>query len=162
MVDVRRQRREIAGLHRDVLGQRAVAGPVSQAEHPLADTQAGGAEPQLFDDTRQFVPGHARRPVAACAIGPRARPVQLSGGDARGVYPHDDVVLGRVGVGHVRQGQPGETGVTVSDSDGLHNGPYWGGAHERAALSRRAHRGSSAEERSRWKHAVRMIDLICP
>ncbi|BBJ37767.1 hypothetical protein SSPO_004850 [Streptomyces antimycoticus] len=149
VVDVSRQRGEVAGFHRDVLGERAVAGPVGQAEHPLADAQAGGAESQLFDDTGQLVPGHARRPVVACAIGPRGGPVQLSGGDARGVYPHDDVVLGRVGVGHVRQGQPGETGVTVSHGDGLHLGPLLGRAtRAHSPLVRRAHSGC------RGMHAV--------
>ena len=102
VVDVRWQRGEVAGLHRGVLGERAITGPVSHAEHPLANAQAGGAVPQLHDDTGQFVPGHARRPVTAGAIGPRGGPFQLAGGEARGVHPHDDVVLGRMGVGQVR------------------------------------------------------------
>ena len=114
------ERGEVAGLHRGVLGQRAVAGPVGQSEHPLADGEAGGSVAELDDDTRQLVPGHARCPVAAGAVGPRCRPVELAGGEARGVDPHDDVVLGGVGVGQVGQGEPADAGVTVSDGDGSH------------------------------------------
>ncbi len=33
---------------------------------------------------------------------------------------HDDVVLGGVGVGHVRYGEPTDTGMAVSNGDGLH------------------------------------------
>jgi hypothetical protein len=137
VVDIRRQWCEVAGLHRGVLGERAVAGPVGQSEHPLADTQAGGAVSQFDDDTRQFVAGHARRPVTARAIGPRGRPVELPGGETRSVHPHDDVVLGRVRVGQVRQGQPCDTRVSVSNSDGLHDSPYWEG--DRSSAPAREH-----------------------
>ena len=64
------------------IGQRAIPGPVGRAEHPLADAQAGGGVPQLCDDTGQFVPGHARRPVTAGAIGPRGGPFQHFGDPA--------------------------------------------------------------------------------
>ena len=70
VVDVSRKRSEVAGLHRGVLGQGAVAGPVGQSEHPLADGEAGGPVPQLDDDSRQLVAGHARRPVAPGAVDP--------------------------------------------------------------------------------------------
>lgn len=40
-----------------VLGQRAVAGPISQSEHPLAYGEAGGPVPQLNDDARQLAAG---------------------------------------------------------------------------------------------------------
>ena len=89
-------------------------------EHPLADGQAGGSVPQLGDDTRQLVAGHTRRPVAARAIGPRSRPVELSGGEPRGMHLHDDVVLSGVRVWHFGQGKPSHTGVAVSDGDGSH------------------------------------------
>ena len=103
VVDVSREWGEVAGLHRGVLGQGAVAGPVGQPEYALADGEAGGAVPQLDDDTRQVVSGHARRPVVASAVGPRSRPVQLPRGEPRSMHPHDDIVLGRMGVGNFRQ-----------------------------------------------------------
>ena len=124
VVDVRRKRGEVAGLHRGVLGQGPVAGPVGQSEHPLAHGQAGGAVAQLGDNTRQLVSGHARGPVVAGAVGPCARPVQLPRGEPGCVDAHDHVVFGRVGVGDIGQRQPGGTGGTVSYGDGLHNGPF--------------------------------------
>ena len=36
------------------------------------------------------------------------------------MHPHDDVVLGGVGVGHLRQGESTDAGGAVSNSDGLH------------------------------------------
>jgi hypothetical protein len=36
------------------------------------------------------------------------------------MHPHDDIVLGGPRVGHVGQGESTDTGVTVSDGDGLH------------------------------------------
>jgi hypothetical protein len=36
------------------------------------------------------------------------------------VYPHDDIVRGRLGVGQVRQRQASDTSLTISNSDGLH------------------------------------------
>ena len=120
VVDVGRERGEVAGLHRGVLGQRSVAGPVGQAEHPLADGEAGGAVAELDDDAGQLVPGHAGCPVAAGAVGPRAGPVELAGGEAGGVHAHDDVVLRGVGVGQVGQGEAADTGVAVAYGDGLH------------------------------------------
>ena len=61
----------------------------SRPAHPLAHGQAGGAVAQLADNTRQLVSGHARGPVAAAAISPRARPVQLSRGEPGRVDAHD-------------------------------------------------------------------------
>lgn len=97
MVDVRRQRCEIAGLHGDVFRERAVARPVREPEHPLTDTQKCGAVPQLNHDARQLVAGHTRCPVAARTVDPSVRPVELAAREARGVHPHDDVVVGRLG-----------------------------------------------------------------
>jgi len=51
VVDAGRKRGQVAGLHRGVLSQRPVAGPVGQPEHPLAHGQAGGAVAQLGNDT---------------------------------------------------------------------------------------------------------------
>jgi hypothetical protein len=62
-----------------------------------ADGQAGGAVTQLGDNTRQLVSGHARRAVAAGAVGPRAWPVQPPWGEPGRVDAHDHVVFGRVG-----------------------------------------------------------------
>jgi hypothetical protein len=36
------------------------------------------------------------------------------------MHPHDDIVLSRVGVGHVRQGQTTGSGGTVINGDGFH------------------------------------------
>jgi hypothetical protein len=36
------------------------------------------------------------------------------------MHPHDDVVLGGVGVVNFRHGESTDAGVTVSNSDGLH------------------------------------------
>jgi hypothetical protein len=35
--------------------------------------------------------------------------------------PHDDVVLGGVRVGHLRQGEPTHASIAVSNGDGLHD-----------------------------------------
>ena len=82
VVDVGRERGEVAGLHRGVLGQRAVTRPVGHTENPLADGEAGCAIPKLGDNPRQLVPGHARRPVTAGSVGPRPGPVEFSTGEA--------------------------------------------------------------------------------
>jgi hypothetical protein len=98
VVEVSGKRSQVAGLHCGVLGQGAVAEPVGQSEHPLADGEAGGPLPQLCDEARQLVAGHARRPVAPGAVGLCSRPVQLAGGEAAGMDLHDDIVLGGVGI----------------------------------------------------------------
>ena len=76
-VDVARQRREVARLDGHVLRQRAVAMPVGEAEHPLSHRQPRRAVAQRGDHAGQLVPGDRRRPVAAEAIGPGRRPLQL-------------------------------------------------------------------------------------
>lgn len=50
---------------------------------------------------------------------PASRALQ---GEPRGMHPHDDIVLSGMGVGHVREGEPTDTRVTVSNGDGLHAG----------------------------------------
>ncbi|MBE1609077.1 hypothetical protein HEB94_005925 [Actinopolymorpha pittospori] len=120
VVDVGREGSEVASLHRGVFGQGSVTGPVGQAEHPLAHAETRGSVAELDHDAGQIVPGDAGCPVAAGAIGPRGRPVELSGGEARGVHAHDDVVLRGVGVGHVGQGQAADTRVTVPHGDRSH------------------------------------------
>lgn len=79
----------------------------------LADGQAGGAVPQLGDDTRQLVSGHTRRPVTTSAVGPRCLPVQFSPGEPRGMHLHDDVVLGGVGRGGPSPGGFGNRAFTL-------------------------------------------------
>jgi hypothetical protein len=120
VIDVSRKGSEVARLHCAVFGQGAVASPVAQAEYPLAHTEAGGSVPQLDDDSRQLVAGHARRPVAPGAVDPGPRPVQLAGGEPGGMHPFDDVVLGGVRVGHIGQGESTDAGIAVSNGDGLH------------------------------------------
>jgi hypothetical protein len=110
VVDVRRERSEVAGLHRGVLGQRAVAGPVGEAEHPLADGETGRSVAEFGDDARQFVSGHTRGPVAARTVLPRPRPVELPGREPRGMHAHHDVVLGGVRIRQLRQGEPTDAG----------------------------------------------------
>ena len=124
VVDVGGERGEVAGLDGGVFGQRAVAGPVGEAEHPLTDGEAGGAVAQLDDDSGQFVPGNAGRAVTAGPVGPGGGPLEFAGGEAGGVDAHDDVVLGGVGIGQVGQGEPTDTGVAVSYGDGLHVGSF--------------------------------------
>src|SRR5438309_6663313 len=55
-VDVARQGREVACLDGRVLGQGAVASPVSEAEHPLSDRQPRRAIAEDGDDSGQLVP----------------------------------------------------------------------------------------------------------
>jgi hypothetical protein len=38
--------------------------------------------------------------------------------------PHDDIVLGGVGVGHVRQGESTDAGIAVANGDGLHDSSF--------------------------------------
>ena len=98
MVDAGWQRREVARLNRHVLRERAVAGPVGQPEHSLADGQACGPVAERRNDTRHLVPGHTRYPVPTGTISPSPGPGQLPGGEPSGVHAHDDVVLGGVRV----------------------------------------------------------------
>ena len=116
------ERGEVACLDSGVFGQRAVAGPVGEAEDPLADGEAGGAVAQLDDDSGQFVPGNAGRAVTAGPVGPGCGPLEFAGGETCGVDAHDDVVLGGVRIGQVGQGEPADAGVAVSYGDGLHVG----------------------------------------
>ena len=85
VVDVGGERGEVACLDGGVFGQRAVAGPVGEAEHPLADGEAGGAVAQLDNDSGQFVPGNAGRAVTAGPVGPGGGPLEFAGGEAGGV-----------------------------------------------------------------------------
>lgn len=82
VVDVGGERGEVAGFHRDVLGERAVAGPVCRSEDPLADGEAGGSVTEFRHHPRDLVAGHARRTVAAGTVGPGRGPVQLTPGEA--------------------------------------------------------------------------------
>jgi hypothetical protein len=59
------------------------------------------------------VAGHARCAVTTRAIGPGARPVKLPGSETRGVYPHNDIVRSRLGVGQLCQRQASDTGLTI-------------------------------------------------
>ncbi len=72
-VDVAGQWREVAGLHGDVLSECAVAIPVRQAEHPLADRQPRGAIAQPVITTGQLMAENRWRPVT------KGRSVQVEG-----------------------------------------------------------------------------------
>ncbi len=120
VVDVGGERGEVAGFHGDVLGERAVAGPVGQSEDALSDGEAGRSVAEFRHHARYLVAGHARGAVAAGAVGPARGPVELSSGESRGVHPQDDVVLGGVGMGQVFQGQSHDPGFAVPDGDGSH------------------------------------------
>jgi hypothetical protein len=67
-----------------------------------------------YDESRQLVTGHTRCSIMPGAINPRCRPVQLAGGETAGMDPHDHIVLAGVWVGHIRQGESVDAGVTVS------------------------------------------------
>ena len=79
VVDVGRERGEVASLDSGVFGQRSVAAPVGEPEHPLADGEASGAVTQLDDDSGQFVPRNAGRAVTAGPVGPGAGPLEFAG-----------------------------------------------------------------------------------
>jgi hypothetical protein len=66
VVNVRRKLGEVAGLHRRVLGQRPVAGPVGQPEHPLAHGQAGGTVAQLAELAGDAADGACDGVLAFC------------------------------------------------------------------------------------------------
>jgi hypothetical protein len=67
VADIGRERSEVAGLRRGVLGQGAVAGPAGQYEHPLAGGQASGSASQFGDDARESCSG---------TLGVRSRPAR--------------------------------------------------------------------------------------
>ena len=46
--------------------------------------------------------GDGRRPITAGPVGPGARPVEFTRGEPRRMHPDNDVVLGSMGVGHLR------------------------------------------------------------
>lgn len=133
VVDVGGERREIAGFHGDVLGQRAVARPVGRSEDALADREAGRSVSEFRHHSRDLVAGHARGAVATGAVGPGSGPFELSSGEARCVHPHDDVVLGGVGMRKVLECQPCDSGLAIPDSDGSHEHSFLGVVGERDA-----------------------------
>lgn len=123
VVDIGRERGQIAGLDRRVLGQRAVAAPVGETEHPLAHGQPGGAVPQLGHDPGQLVPRHTRRTVPPRPVGPSTGPGQLARSEPGSVDAHDHVVLRGMRMGQIGESQPADAGVAVLDSDGSHEVP---------------------------------------
>jgi len=62
----------------------------------------------------------SRGKQAPPTIDPGPRPRQLPRGEPCGMHAHDDVVLGGVRVRQVREGQPSQTSVAVTDDDGSH------------------------------------------
>ena len=120
MVDVTRKGSEVAGLHGGVLSQGAVAGPVGQPEHPLADGEPVVAYPNSTTTPDRSWPGtlgvRSRPERSAHVVGQSSSP-RVPGG----MGPHDDIVLGGVGVGDVRQGEPTDAGISVSNGYGLHD-----------------------------------------
>ena len=120
MVDFGRQRRKVTRLDCHEFGQRAIVAPVGDPEDSLPDSQTGGPITQLDNHPGDLVAGNGRRPVTPGPVGPGARPVEFARGEACRVHPHDDVVLGSVGVGHPRQRQPVDTGSAVTRDDRLH------------------------------------------
>ena len=83
-----------------------------------ADPAAHDAGPERLERRRG-----ARRwlVLAAGAIGPGARPVQLSRGEPGRVDPYDHVVFGCVGVRDVGERKPGGASGLVSRDYSLHN-----------------------------------------
>lgn len=82
MVDVGGERSEIAGFHGDVLGERAIAGPVRQPEDALDDGETGGSVAEFRHDARDLVSRHGRGAVAAGAVGRGCGPVATGDGRA--------------------------------------------------------------------------------
>jgi hypothetical protein len=121
VVDIRGKRREVASRHGGVFGQRAVASPVDESEHPLADGEAGRSIAQLDDDTRQLVAGHGRRPVVPAAIDPGCWPLQLARGEAGRMDLHDDIVLARLRAGQLRQGEAASTRLAIASGNRFHD-----------------------------------------
>src|SRR5215472_14735346 len=98
-INVARQRCEVASLDSHILRQRAVAIPVREAEHPLANRQPRRAITESGDHSGQFVPGDGRRPVTADAIGPGRGPRQLIPGESRRMNLNNYVVYRRLRLG---------------------------------------------------------------
>jgi hypothetical protein len=113
VVDVGRQRGEVARLDRDVLGQRPVPRPVAEAEHPLADGQPGGAVAEFDDDAGQLMPRDAGSAIVTGAVDPGAGPIQLTAGEPGSVHLDNDVVLGRVWMGLLGEAEPRKPGLAV-------------------------------------------------
>src|SRR5437773_11599899 len=82
-VNVARQRREITCLDGYILGQRAVAIPVREAEHPLSHRQPRRSIAESGDHSGQLVSGVRRRPVPPEATDPSRGPRQLIPGESR-------------------------------------------------------------------------------
>ena len=82
-------------------------------EYSLADSQAGGPVTQFGNHPGDLVAGNSRRPITPGPVGPCARPVEFTRGEPRRVHPDNDVVLGGVGIGHLRERKPIDTGGAV-------------------------------------------------
>ena len=91
-VEVVRQGREVACLHRHVLRQGAVAMPVGEAEHPLSYRQPGRAVAKCSDNASYLVSRDRWCPVTIGAIGPGRWPLELRGDPSRCMNLNDDVV----------------------------------------------------------------------
>ena len=103
--------------------------PVQQT---IVDSIRAMANPRRLRRTHQAVAEAlvTRAPNAAAAIAlhydqagdaPRAfQWAMRAGRQATGVHAHDDVVLGGVRVGQIRQGESAGTGFPVVDGDGFH------------------------------------------
>jgi patatin-related protein len=119
-VDVARQRREVACLDRHILGQRAVAMPVREAEHPLSHRQPPRAIAKGGDHSSQLVPGDRRCSVTVEAIGPGRGPRQLSRDESRRINLNDDVVYRCLRLGPLHQLHSGRSRSLVRYHDCLH------------------------------------------
>src|SRR6185369_16863127 len=122
-VDVARQRREVACFDGRVPGQSAVAIPVREAEHPLADREPRGAITEGGDHSGQLVPGDRGRSVTVEAIGPGRRPTELSVNESRGINLNDNVVDRWLRLGPLHQLHPGRSRGLVRHHYRLHLSP---------------------------------------
>jgi hypothetical protein len=119
-VDIAWQRREVACLDGHILGQRAAAIRVREAEHPLPHRQPRRAIAESADHSGQLLPGNHRRPVTAEAIGPGRGPRQLIPGESRRMNLNEDVVYRCLRLGSLHQLHPGRSRSLIRYHDCLH------------------------------------------
>src|SRR5690606_494934 len=122
-VDVAGQRREVARLNHDRFGERAVAVPRGEPEHPLADRQTARAVSERTHDAGHLVPGDRGRAVAAEVIDPGARPAELTRGESGCVHLDEHVVATRGGVGPLGECHSRGPRGGIRHDDRLHPAP---------------------------------------
>src|SRR5262249_22945246 len=96
-------------LNGRVVCEGAVSIPVREAKHPLSDRQSRRAITEGGNHSGQLVPEDRRCSVAAEAIGPGRRPIQLGVDEARRINLNDHVVYRWLRRGLLHQLHPGRS-----------------------------------------------------